>query len=137
MNNGCNHVRFYNREMIRYLIGENLQPPENWRPAVKTVCDFKECSLSQISEILDNLDKLDKVPDNLETRIIEENIRRGYTIILFDVSCFIKFKDIVSEEVVTAIRFLLSLYYFNPSLIDDDTVKIFLRTIRDRDLKLD
>lgn len=138
MDNVCNHVRFYNQEMIRHLFGEKLQPPESWRPAVEVVRDFKECSLSPFSEILDNLDILfSEKPDALETKQIQENVRRMCMMILLDVSCIVKFKDIVSEELITAIHLLLSLYYFNPFLVDDDTVKNFLKTIRDKDLKLD
>ncbi len=134
----CNHVRFYNREMIRHLSGDNLRPPESWKPAVESISVFKEYSFSQILKLLNEQANLfcEKL-SSLEAKQTEENIRRTYKIILFDVSYLIRFKDFISKELITAIHILLSLYYFNPSLAEDETIKVFLKTILDKDLKLD
>lgn len=138
MNKVCNHVRFYNREMIRHLSGENLRPPESWKPVVKSIHDFQECSLFEISELLNEHEHLcsGKLSD-LEVRRTEENINRIYKTILFEVSYFLKLKNTIPEELIKAVQILFSFYYFSSSLIDDDTVKNFLSTVRDKNLILD
>ncbi len=138
MNKVCNHVRFYNREMIRHLSGENLRSPESWKPVVKSIHDFQECSLSEISELLSEHERLcsGKLSD-LEVRRTEENINRIYKTILFEVSYFLKLKNTIPEELIKAVQILFSFYYFSSSLIDDDTVKNFLSTVRDKNLILD
>ncbi len=127
-----NHTTTYNQQIIQHLLGSNLKKVKELQPLAESVNDFKEFSLDNLPEIL-NIINLSPSED-LETKKQFNDLKIRYKEVFFDVSIYIKKNDIIAKEALIITKLLLSTYYFNSSVIDDDIVKMFLNILIDKEV---
>lgn len=127
-----NHTTTYNQQLIQHLLGSNLKEINEWKPVVDSLYDFKECSLDSLPEIL-NIMNLSPDED-LEVKRQFNELKNRYKDVFFDVSFYIKKNEIIASEALLAMQILLSMYYFQTSVIDADIVKIFLNILIDKEV---
>lgn len=130
-----NHTTTYNQQIIQHLLGSNLKEIHEWKPVAELINDFnvfKEFALDRLPEII-NIINLSPDED-LEAKKQFNDLKTRYKEVFFDVSFYIRKNDIIANEALTATQLLLSMYYFQTSLIDDDIVKIFLNVLIDKEV---
>lgn len=127
-----NHTTTYNQQIIQHLLGSNLIEIHEWKPIADSINDFKECSLDSLPEIM-NIINLSPDED-LEVKRQFNDLKSRYKDVFFDVSFYIKKNEIIASEALTATQLLLSMYYFQTSVIDADIVKIFLNILIDKEV---
>lgn len=127
-----NHTTTYNQQIIQHLLGPNLKEINEWKPIADSLSDFKEFSLDYLPEMLNIINI--SLEENLEVKKQFNDLKIRYKEVFFDVSFYIRKNDIIANEALTATQLLLSMYYYNSSVIDDDIVKIFLNVLIDKEV---
>lgn len=118
------HVKNYNQQIIANLLGKNLKETKDWKPIISRFSNLSYCPASKISRAFEYADML--TSENSGDKTLINNAKKAFQELFVDVSKYVYQHEDADYRAFIIIGFLLSAYYYQNVLIDDDIIRTFL-----------
>lgn len=129
-------LKYRNKQHISRLLEHKLKLPQDLHQLAHAVYDFNGAALQNLPDLLQSAELEPEPYEDSERRRLRENAKAQFLAMLQECRSHLEGEAYIPGEIRTALCILLSCYYYNHHLCDDDVIHDLLEYIGDYRISL-